>query len=149
MRAGVFGVGALSAIVFAAWAGASGMAGPPAATPAQLVRLGTIASSVAAGNGDSHPVNAQVVSSTEQLVLGLIGEQSPTNQDVFVVTLHGNFTDRNARGAAGASAPPPTGHVITLVLNQSDFSTADFFLGNGLPSTALGPAQPLVLSNRR
>jgi hypothetical protein len=66
-------------------------------TPAEIQQLEADALAFAQANGESAPDG------------GVIGNaQVDTNQDVFVVRLHGNFVGYEAPGPAGAA--PPHGH---------------------------------------
>jgi len=134
-----FSIGALAAmtaivaVVGATWALAGGAAGPALPSPAQMTKLGSLALSYATNNGgDPHPSGAAVLSTTRKAVNELNGgTEVNTDEDVFVVKLHGHFTDYLAH--VSHPAPLPNGHVMTLVFQQDDLSLTDFALGSGLP----------------
>lgn len=113
---------------------------PPSA--AKLVELGTKAMSVAAGNGDSRPTGGTVVATTRKAINRLNGgSEVNTDEDVYVVTLHGNFT---AYGASVPSGALPTGHLLVLVFDAKTSEVADFMLGDyPIDATKLGEPTPL------
>jgi hypothetical protein len=101
---------------------------PPAAT---LAALASAAYAVAAGNGDAHAVQGQVVASTRREAnLEASGADLPDTSSVYVVSLHGRFT---AVGPRPLEATAPQGPVLTLVFDRTTLEVVDLTISQHAP----------------
>lgn len=108
--------------------------------------VATIAKSMAARMGDSNPTSAQYVLTTRQAAESLVaGDHVHTNPEVYLVVLHGHFSDPGARVPPGA--PIPTGTQINFTIDPVTQQILDFGISNqslsDLPT--LGQVQSLTL----
>ena len=129
-------------------------------TPAEIQQLEADALAFAQANGESAPDGGVIVSGNRgDVVTATMGNaQVDTNQDVFVVRLHGNFVGYEAPRPAGVA--PPHGHYLELVYDAQTKQLTDWSLsaqpqGNRQVSWSgamtLPPrrARPAALSARR
>ena len=144
--------------VLMAMAGAAAMASvltsagcgqpPPAAgtqVPASAIgRLTAMAHRAATINGDSAPawITAVLTTHAKALTSATPGDYSPGSAHikVFLITMSGHFTARDAPGPSGAKAP--TGRYLSLVIAAKTFQGLDFGIGPKpppVPPASLGP----------
>ncbi len=102
-------------------------------------RILTLAERTAAGNGDPNPTLIQHAAGTRfDAVRISSGDLVFEWNWSYLVAIRGRFTADGAPIAAGAK--PPTGTVITLVLDARSGQVTDFGIGNRYPPLAqLGP----------
>ena len=145
----VAGAAAMTSVLAAAGCGP-----PPAAAgtqvPASAIgRLTAMAHRAATINGDSAPawITAVVTTHAKALTSATPGDYSPGSAHikVFLITMRGHFTAREATGPPGAKAP--TGRYLSLVIDARTFQGLDFGIGPKpppvLPAT-LGPVTYLA-----
>jgi hypothetical protein len=125
-------------------------AGPPVPAPA-IGRLTAIAHHAATINGDPAPawITAVVTTRAKALTSATPGDYLPgsAHVKVFLITMRGHFTARNATGPPGAKAP--TGRYLSLVIDAKTFQGLDFGISPNpppIPSASLG--QVTYLSGR-
>ena len=140
----VAGAAAMTSVLAAAGCGP-----PPAAAgtqvPASAIgRLTAMAHRAAAINGDSAPawITAVVTTHAKALTSATPGDYSPGSAriKVFLITMRGHFTARDATGPSGAKAP--TGRYLSLVIAAGTFQGLDFGIGPTpppVPPASLGP----------
>lgn len=113
--------------------------------PAQVIgRLTAMAHRAAAINGDSAPawITAVVTTHAKALTSATPGDYLPGSghTKVFLITMRGHFTARDATGPPGAKAP--TGRYLSLVIDARTFRGLDFGISPGpppVPPASLGP----------
>jgi hypothetical protein len=115
---------------------------PPSA--AQIAKIRTVALNVAAANGDATPTGLTLVPTTRKAINALNGGSVVnTDEDVYAVTLHGDFT---AYGASSPGDTLPSGHLMILVFDAETLEIGDFILGDyPIDATQLGKAIPLEI----
>lgn len=113
--------------------------GPPAF-------VATIAKSMAVQMGDSNPTSVQCVRTTRQaaewyMTRGYVR----TNPEVYLVVLHGHFSNPVARVPLGA--PIPTGTQINFTIDPVTHGILDFGISNQSLNdlSVLGHVQDLIL----
>jgi hypothetical protein len=128
---------------------AAGCGQPPAApgtqVPASAIgRLTAMARRAATINGDSAPawITAVLTTHARALTSATPGDYSPGSAHikVFLITMRGHFTARDAPGPPGAKAP--TGRYLSLVIAVKTFQGLDFGIGPKPPPVSpasLGP----------
>jgi hypothetical protein len=126
-KAGIAGALALVMGV-ALWLGL-GRAGGNASrvpSPAEVQQLRADALAFAKANGESAPDGGVIVSGNRGDVVSTTmgGAQVDTNQDVFVVRLHGNFVGYEAPRPAGVA--PPHGHYLEIVYDAQTKQLTDW-----------------------
>ncbi len=137
----IFGVAAaLVAVGSGAYAATTAKAASTTNTPPAYVVK--IAEQQAKENGDPTPAGAVAIDTTRGAAMhaaaagGVDGSQIP----VWLVVLHGHFTDRNASVPAGQ--PLPTGRVIVFTINQRTHQIMDFGIGDRPPNlSSLGSVE--------
>jgi hypothetical protein len=125
--------------------GRSRAVSPP--TGAQIAELRQLALATASRNGDAHPTNGSVVTTTRKAINRLAnGTDVGSDEDVYAITLHGNFVDEYARVPSGSKLP--RGHEIVVVVDAKTLRPVDFILSEGdiHPENA-GQSQPLDIQN--
>lgn len=144
------GVGVLL-VVIAALAVAFGGAAPSARGEVSVVsgqataitdgQAVGLARAVAAQDGENAPSAIEMVRSTHALALRYVDPGETTTADdgnVVVLVLHGHFTA--SQGPHPPGAAPPSGSVMTLVLDAASGQLRDLGLVDAAPSlAALGP----------
>jgi hypothetical protein len=118
-------------------------AGTP--VPAQAIgKLTAMAHRAAAINGDSAPawIAAVVTTHSKALTSATPGDYIPGSAHikVFLITMRGHFTARDATGPPGAKAP--TGRYLSLVIDARSFQGLDFGISPNpppVPPASLGP----------
>ncbi len=113
--------------------------------PAQAIgRLTAMAHRAATINGDSAQawITAVVTTHAKALTSATPGDYSPGSADikVFLITMRGHFTARDAPGPRGAKAP--TGRYLSLVIEARTIRGLDFGIGPKPPPVSpasLGP----------
>jgi len=97
-------------------------------TPAEIQQLRTDAFAFAKANGESAPDGGVIVSGKRGDVVSATmgGAQVDTNEDVFVVRLHGNFVGYEAPRPAGIA--PPHGHYLEIVYDAQTKELTDWNL---------------------
>jgi hypothetical protein len=121
------------------------VAAGPAPDPLALAAMRDVALEMSSQNGDAHPYDGEVFSSTRNLAETVIsGDTVNTDQPVYAVVFHGNFVGYLASVPAGAQLP--TGHVMTIVFDAQTLEVTDWGLVDRAPATAkLGAGNPLGL----
>jgi hypothetical protein len=128
-KAGIAGALAL-AVGIALWLGL-GRAGGNASrvpSPAEIQQLRADALAFAKSNGESAPDSGVIVSGNrgDVVTATMGGARVDTNQDVFVVRLHGNFVGYEAPHPAGVA--PPHGHYLEIVYDAQTKQLTDWSL---------------------
>jgi co-chaperonin GroES (HSP10) len=102
-------------------------------TKAQVIAA---AHSSAARNGEMKPKSVKHVESTRgQAVFEASGGDSvPSDQDVYLVIVHGHFVAADAPRPPGT--PAPTGSVMTLVMDATTGDITDFGVSDREPDAA-------------
>jgi hypothetical protein len=97
-------------------------------TPAEIQRLEADALAFAKMNGESAPDGGVIVSGNRGEVVSATmgGAQVDTNQDVFVVRLHGSFVGYEAPRPAGVA--PPHGSYLEIVYDAQTMELTDWSL---------------------
>ena len=127
-----FGMAAalLVAVGVALWIGLGRAGGNPSRvpTPADIQQLKADAVAFATANGESAPDGGVIVSGNRGDVVSATmgGAQVDTNQDVFVVRLHGNFVGYEAPRPAGVA--PPHGYYLEIVYDAQTKQLTDWNL---------------------
>jgi hypothetical protein len=107
-------------------------------------QLDQIATSLAAGHGDASPTAITYVATTRQAANQVAGgEQVDSNPPSYLIAEQGNFVDQ-AAVPPGSSASPPSGSVLTIVVDQQSGQVLDIGIGNQQPQlSSLGPVATL------
>jgi hypothetical protein len=146
---GLAGAAAMISVLAGAGCGAA-----PAATgapvPAQAIgRLTAMAHRAATINGDPAPawITAVLTTRAKALTSATPGDSVPGSAlvKVFLITMGGHFTARNAIGPPGAKAP--TGRYLSLVIDAKTFHGLDFGISPKpppVPPASLGPVTYLI-----
>lgn len=102
-----------------------------------------IANSMAQSMGDASPTSAQYVLTTRQTAEQMAtGSTVDSNQQVYLVVLHGTFVDKYARIPEGTAAP--TGSEIEFTIDPSTQQVLDFSISSQkLDLSQLGTPQML------
>jgi hypothetical protein len=120
----------VAAVGFALWLGLvrAGGSSSRVPTPAQIHHLEADALAFAEANGEGAPDGGVVVGGSRGEVVSATmgGAQVDTNQDVFVVRLHGNFVGNEAPSPAGVA--PPHGHYLEIVYDAQTMELTDWNL---------------------
>jgi len=97
-------------------------------TPAETQQLEADAFAFAKANGEDAPDGVVIVSGNRGDVVSATmgGAQVDTNQDVFVVRLHGDFVGYEASRPAGVE--PPHGHYLEIVYDAETKQLTDWSL---------------------
>jgi hypothetical protein len=126
-KGGIAGAFAL-AVGVALWLGLGGAGGNPSRvpTPAEIQQLKADAVAFAKANGESAPDGGVIVGGNRGDVVSATmgGAQVDTNQDVFVVRLHGNFVGYEAPRPAGVA--PPHGRYLEIVYDAETKQLTDW-----------------------
>ena len=109
-----------------------------------VAQLDQIATSMAAGYGDASPGAITYVATTRQAANQVAGgEQVDSNPPSYLVVEQGNFVDQAAL-PPGSTANPPSGTVLTIVVDQQSGQVLDIGIGNQQPQlSTLGPVSTL------
>lgn len=146
---GLAGAAAMVSVLAAAGCGAA-----PAATgapvPARAIgRLTAMAQRAATINGDPAPawITAVLTTRAKALTSATPGDSVPGSAlvKVFLITMRGHFTARNATGPPGAKAP--IGRYLSLVIDAKTFRGLDFGISPKpppVPPASLGPVTYLT-----
>jgi hypothetical protein len=139
---GLAGPAAVVSVLAVAGCGAApAAAGAPVPVPA-IGRLTAMAHRAATINGDPAPAWITVVLTTraKALTSATPGDHVPGSAfaRVFLITMHGHFTARNATGPPGAKTP--AGRYLSLVIDAKTFQGLDFGISPKPP-----PVQPASL----
>ncbi|HZS31417.1 MAG TPA: hypothetical protein VFA37_09185 [Gaiellaceae bacterium] len=135
-----------SAALLAAGCGSSHQATTlPGLTAAKRARIQAVARQTARADGDAHPSSITVFASGrhEANVAAGAGTGVIGSQPVYLVVIRGHFVCSGCSGPAGST--PPTGDVITLVLDRTTLRNLDFGIGGNAHTSMLGPGLPLRL----
>jgi hypothetical protein len=100
-------------------------------SPSEIQQLRADAFAFAKANGESAPDGGVIVSGNRGDVVAATmgGAQVDTNQDVFVVRLHGNFVGYEAPVPAGFALPH--GHYLEIVYDAATKQVTDWNLSAG------------------
>ena len=114
-----------------------------------ISRLTAMAHRAATINGDPRPVWIAAVLTTraKALTSATPGDYVPgsAHVKVFLITMRGHFTAREAAGPPGTKAP--TGRYLSLVIDAKTFQGLDFGIGSKPPPVlpaSLGPVTYLT-----
>jgi len=110
---------------------------------AEVARYRANALAFAAANGETRPADANIVGSRREFAnVALFGSEVDSDQEVFVVRLHGHFVGYQASVPPGQ--PLPTGSVLTLVFDANTHGLTDWALQKReVELQRLGTPQPL------
>jgi alkanesulfonate monooxygenase SsuD/methylene tetrahydromethanopterin reductase-like flavin-dependent oxidoreductase (luciferase family) len=114
------------------------------ASPAEIQQLRADALAFARANGEDAPDHGIVVSGRRREVVAATmgGAEVDTDQDVFVVRLHGNFVGYEA--SVPARVGPPHGHYLELVYDAETKQMTDWSISASPQDlTRLGHPVPL------
>jgi hypothetical protein len=147
--AGLADAAAVVPVLAAAGCGAAPVAaGAPVPAPA-IGRLTAMAHRAATINGDPAPawITAVLTMRAKALTSATPGDYVPGSAfvKVFLITMRGHFTARNATGPPGAKAP--TGRYLSLVIDAKTFQGLDFGISPKpppVPPASLGPVTYLT-----
>ena len=138
------GAAAMASVLAAAGCGQSPAAAGTQVPASAIGRLTAMAHRAATINGDSAPawITAVVTTHAKALTSATPGDYSPGSAHikVFLITMRGHFTARDATGPPGAKAP--TGRYLSLVIAARTFQGLDFGIGPKPPPVlpaSLGP----------
>ena len=146
---GLAGAAAMVSVLAAAGCGAApAAAGAPVPAPA-IGRLAAMAHRAAAINGDPAPawITAVLTTHAKALTSATPGDYVPGSAfvKVFLITMRGHFTARDATGPPGAKAP--AGRYLSLVIDAKTFQGLDFGISPKpppVPPASLGPVTYLT-----
>jgi hypothetical protein len=135
---------ATATIIGVAAQGGQKVVAPPDATEIALLRSRALA--FAAQDGEPKPVGGTIVPTTRARINALnAGTEVNTDQDVYVVTLHGHFVDTYASVPRGRAEP--SGQLLILVYDAKTNELTDYMLGDyPIDATPLGTPVPLGTS---
>ena len=129
------GAAAMASVLAAAGCGQTPAAAGTPVPAAVIGRLTAIAHRAATINGDPAPVwiTAVVTTRAKALTSATPGDYLPgsAHVKVFLITMRGHFTAREATGPAGAKAP--TGRYLSLVIDAQTFQGLDFGISPSPP----------------
>jgi hypothetical protein len=138
------GAAALASVLAAAGCGRSAAATGAPVPASAISRLAAIAHRAATINGDPGPawIAAVLTTRAKALTSATPGDYVPgsAHVKVFLITMRGHFTARDATGPPGAKAP--TGRYLSLVIEAKTFQGLDFGISPDqppVPSASLGP----------
>jgi hypothetical protein len=119
---------------------------PP--TEAQIAQLRQLALATASRNGDAHPTNGSLIATTRKAINHLAnGTDVGSDEDVYAITMHGDFVDEYARVPSGSKLP--RGHEIVVVVDAKTLRPVDFILSEGdIHAENAGQSQPLDIQSR-
>jgi hypothetical protein len=147
--AALAGAAAVVSVLMAAGCGrapAAGGAPVPASAIRRLTAMGRRAATI---NGDPSPVwiTAVLTTRAKALTSATPGDYVPgsAHVKVFLITMHGHFTAKDATGPPGAKTP--TGQYLSLVIDAGTFHGIDFGISPKPPLVApasLGPVTYLT-----
>jgi hypothetical protein len=140
---------ALASVLAAAGCGRSAAATGAPVPALAIPRLTAIAHRAAAISGDPGPARIAAVLTTRARALtsATPGDYVPgsANLKVFLITMRGHFTAKEATGPPGAKAP--AGRYLSLVIDARTFQGLDFGIGPKPPPVlpaSLGPVTYLT-----
>jgi len=143
------GAAAMASVLAAAGCGRALAAGGAPVPASAIGRLTAIAHRAAAINGDRDPawITAVMTTRAKALSSATPGDYVPGSAHVrvFLITMRGQFTAREATGPPGAKAP--TGRYLSLVIDARTFQGLDFGIGPQpppVPPASLGPVTYLA-----
>jgi hypothetical protein len=147
--AALAGAVALACVLAAAGCGRSAAATGAPVPASAIPRLTAIAHRAATINGDPNPawITAVLTTRAKALTSATPGDYVPgsAHVKVFLITMRGHFTARNASRPPGAKAP--TGRYLSLVIDAKTFQGLDFGIGPKPPPVlpaSLGPVTYLT-----
>jgi hypothetical protein len=147
--AALAGAAALASVLAAAGCGRSAAATGAPVPASAIPRLTAIAHRAATINGDPSPawIAAVLTTHAKALTSATPGDYVPgsAHVKVFLITMRGHFTAREATGPPGAKAP--TGRYLSLVIDAKTFQGLDFGIGPKPPPVlpaSLGPVAYLT-----
>ncbi len=119
----------------------------PGLTAAKLAKLKAMVMSAARANGDAHPSGATIYASRrhEANIAAGSGSGVPGAQPVYLVVIRGHFVCGGC-SSPGGTANPPSGDVITSVVDRKTLQDLDFGIGSQVDTSKLAPGLPLSLS---
>jgi hypothetical protein len=109
-------------------------------SPATVDSVLDVARLLAEQNGDANPTGISYVKTTRQQATSLVGtDQVDTDQDAYLVQLHGNFVGHAAKTPPGGAKP--TGTVLTASVDAATGELLDWSLTDSAAElNKLGPA---------
>jgi hypothetical protein len=147
--AALAGAAALASVLAAAGCGRSAAATGPPVPALAISRLTAMAHRAATINGDPRPawIAAVLTTRAKALTSATPGDYVPgsAHVKVFLITMRGHFTAREAAGPPGTKAP--TGRYLSLVIDAKTFQGLDFGIGSKPPPVlpaSLGPVTYLT-----
>lgn len=147
---GLAGAAAMVSVLAAAgWGAAPAATGAP--VPAQAIGwLTAMAHRAATINGDPAPawITAVLTTRAKALTSATPGDSVPGSAlvKVFLITMRGHFTARNATGPPGAKAP--TGRYLSLVIDAKTFQGLDYRPQSHPPASDRLPISPAMGTDR-
>jgi hypothetical protein len=149
MPAMLAGAAAIASLLAAAGCGQALAAGGAPVPTSAIGRLTAIAHRAATINGDPAPawITAVMTTRAKALTSATPGDYVPgsAHVKVFLITMRGHFTAREASGPPGARAP--AGRYLSLVVDAKTFRGLDFGIGPKpppVPPASLGPVTYLA-----
>jgi hypothetical protein len=143
------GAAAIASLLAAAGCGQAQAAGGAPVPASAIGRLTAIAHRAATINGDPAPawITAVMTTRAKALTSATPGDYVPGSAHVrvFLITMRGHFTAREATGPPGARAP--AGPYLSLVVDARTFRGLDFGIGPKpppVPPASLGPVTYLA-----
>lgn len=147
--AALAGTATLASMLAAAGCGRTPAAAGAPVPAAAIPRLTAMAHRAATINGDPNPawITAVMTTHAKALTSATPGDYVPdsTRVRVFLITMRGHFTARNASRPPGAKAP--TGRYLSLVIDAKTFRGLDFGISPTpppVPPASLGPVTYLT-----
>lgn len=124
--------------------GAIRLVSPAHAATIDAGQLDQIATSFAASFGDLSPSSITYVATTRQAANQIdSGAVVDSNQPAYLIVERGNFID-HADAPPNAAAAPPSGSVLTIIVDQQTGQVTDYGVSNNVPAIAnLGPVSSL------
>jgi hypothetical protein len=149
VRAVLAGAVATASVLAAVGCGRTAAAAGAPVPASAIGRLTAIAHRAATINGDPAPawITAVMTTHAKALTSATPGDYVPgsAHVKVFLITMRGRFTAREATGPPGAKAP--AGRYLSLVVDARTFRGLDFGIGPKPPPVApasLGPVTYLT-----
>jgi hypothetical protein len=113
--------------------------------PPTIAALGAAARSMSAMNGEATPSAGTVTTTSRQAAASLTGNATvDSNEQIFLVAIHGNFVGYLASVPAGSALP--TGSTMTIAFEPSTLAVTDWTINTSpIDPSSLGPTVSLLL----